>query len=67
MEDKDKAILDELPQSVKVHLYEDFMYQDFVKVFKRRFSIFIPDSPRKHSYFTWDIDIFVDFMVDILV
>lgn len=51
---------------MQIHIFTDFLYDAFVKTFRKSFCIFIPDSVQKHSYFTWDVDIYADFMIDML-
>jgi hypothetical protein len=59
-------MLDQLPSSVQIHIFTDFLYDAFVRTFRKRFCIFLPDNPQKHAYFTWDMDIYADFMIDLL-
>ena len=55
-----------MPEETQIKLYRDYLYVDFLKCFKRFFSIKNIESPNQHSYYSWENSKYREFMLDIL-
>jgi hypothetical protein len=65
-EDADIDIFSELPDHVKESLYKDFLYAPFLKKFRRTFEIPNMDNMNQYSFFSWNDQIYRDFIIAIL-
>jgi len=50
---EDNAIMDQLPLEIQRKVYSDFLFKNFLKNFKKYFSLRNLQSPQKNSFFTW--------------
>jgi hypothetical protein len=47
-------LFDQLPDEVKLHIYSDFLFVDFLEIYKSFFSYVNKDSPNQPSYYSWN-------------
>lgn len=66
----DFAILSELPQEIQSNIYKDFLFQDFITLFKVHFIFAKPDNMQDNSgivkYFDWADKQYSSFMISFL-
>lgn len=65
-DDNDKKIFLELPRDVQIYLYRSFLYCDFLKCFRRFFSIPNKTSKNWPAFYNWENEYYQTFMLDIL-
>lgn len=50
---EDTAMLDQLPVEIQRRIYSDFLFKNFLKSFKKYFSLRNMHSPHRYSFYTW--------------
>ena len=63
---KDKAIFDQIPEWLQDSIYEQFLYQEFMKTFKKYFLFQKKYTNVKYNFYSWKDPVFRDFMTTIL-
>lgn len=51
---------------VQLDLFSQFLYEPFLKVFRRTFSLAVPKAPHAHTYFSFDDPVYSSFMVSLM-
>ena len=59
-------LFEQMPDSVQLCIFQDYLYEEFIKVFHRFFTIKNVFSKHQHSYYRWENANYVTFMIEIL-
>jgi len=65
-DDDDKQILDQLPQECIVSIFKDFLFVQFLQIFRKSFIFSNYTSKHSHSFFNWDHAFYQEFMLQLL-
>jgi len=69
-DEEDLALLAELPCSIQSNIYKDFLFQDFLELFKVHFIFKKPDRKQDPNglvkYYEWEDSQYSSFMVKLL-
>ena len=52
--EEDTNMFDQLPDEVKLNIYSDFLFVDFLEIYKSLFSFHNKNSPNQPSFYTWE-------------
>lgn len=64
--EQDLAMLEQLPTGTVVRLYSDFLFDDFLKAYKRFFAL-EKDTLQQHSYYTFYDQEYTQLMLQMLM
>lgn len=64
--EEDMSLLSQLPHEPQKAIYKDFLFFNFLNVFRNYFSIQNNFSPNKNSFYTWENNRYHSFMIAIL-
>lgn len=63
---EEQRLFCELPKETQIFIYRNYLYCDFLKSFRRFFSIRNPSSAFQPSFYTWENQKYQNFMLSIL-
>lgn len=55
-----------MPDEVKLNIYSDFLFVDFLEIYKSLFSFHNKNSPNQPSYYTWEDQNYQNFIIALL-
>ena len=64
-EESDLRIFSELPNNIKIEIFKNFLFRDFIKAHNKLFE-FPKFEHRKHSYYAWRDDEYSEFMITLM-
>jgi len=62
----DIIIFEQLPEEVRSCIFKDFLFQDFLYSFKKQFTFPKRYNRFQPSFYTWEDQAYVNFMIDLL-
>ena len=62
-EPEDLAILEQIDADTRLKIYRDFLFSSFLQTFKKYFSF--ERGTHQYSHYTWDDEVYTDFMISI--
>jgi hypothetical protein len=65
-EDEDIQHYYQLPDHVRQNIYKDFLFKPFLQRFKKTFDIPNMINPKQYSFYTFNDQVYSDFMMDIM-
>lgn len=67
--EEDMRFMKELPKHIRRDIYKDFLFKDFLYIFKRHFRLVREDRLTKleTSYWNWEDNVYQQFMTTLLM
>ena len=63
--DDDMRYVDELPDTIKIDIFKNYLFRSFINTFRNFFEI-PKNLNQQHSYFKWSDEIYAEFMISLM-
>ena len=65
-EETDLSIVDQIPETVILRIYSDFLFGEFLESYQTIFSFRNEDSLNQPAFYTWENQLYRNFMMSLL-